>query len=117
MLCDRGVVEFEKRFGERKLEHDLARVIRHFDGGAQEAMRPFGLEQFLDHGPGYSPCMIGILEFFALWIDHQFIADSGVEEISWHETKPVAEPYARGIASHKWLTRKSRGGDLAALAF
>jgi hypothetical protein len=89
VLRNRGAGGIEDRFGERKLQHDLAVVVGHLDDRAQQrAIGAIGLEQLPDHGARHFPGAIGIDKHFAVGIGNQLIADTGVEVISRHRRKP-----------------------------
>src|SRR5258707_446759 len=88
VLCDGLVKEIENRFGKRKLQHDLAFIVGHFEDRVQEtALRAFGLQQLPDHGPRDFPCAIGIAQLLAFGIGDQLVSDAGVEEIPRHWAK------------------------------
>src|SRR5882724_12116527 len=90
MLRDAAVGDVENRFRERKLQHDPALVVGHFDGRIQErAVGTFDLQEFLDHGARHLPGAVGIPEHLAIGIGNQLVADTGVEEIAWHRRKPT----------------------------
>src|ERR1700682_4033054 len=69
VLCDGFVGEIENRLGKRKLQHDLAFIVRDFEDRTQQTpLGAFGLQQFPDHGPRNFPCAIGIAQLFAFGI-------------------------------------------------
>src|ERR1700730_16841247 len=91
VFCDRTVSEVDDRFCKRKLQHDLAFVIGHFEDRIQKAtLRAFGLQQLPDHYPCNFPGAIGIAQLFAFGIGDQLVADTGVEEISRHGSKSTS---------------------------
>src|SRR5260370_33669270 len=88
VFCDGLVGKIENCFSERKLQHDLAFIVGHFEDRVQEtALRAFGLQQLPDHGPRDFPCAIGIAQFLAFGIRTQLDSDAGVEEIPRHRAK------------------------------
>jgi hypothetical protein len=88
--CHRLIGHFENRLGEGKFKDNLALIIGYFERGIQKpVLHPLGLQYFPDHRPRDLPCTIGIAQFFAFGISHQFVADPGVEKISWHGLRPA----------------------------
>jgi hypothetical protein len=83
VLRNRAAGSIEDRFGERKLQHDLAVVVGHLDDRALlRAIGAVGLEQFPDHGARHFPGAIEIDKHFAVGVGIQLVADTGVEVIS-----------------------------------
>src|ERR1700716_912180 len=85
------ISEIENRFGERKLQYDLALIVSHFEDRIQEAhLYALGFQQFSDHCPRNFPCAVGIAQFFAFGIGYQLIADTCVEKVPRHESKSTS---------------------------
>jgi len=92
----RDIRRVQQRFGKRKLQHDLAGIIGHFEDRIHEAgFHGFGLEQFPDHGAGHFPGAIGIAQLLALGVGNQLVVDPRVEEISGHRSQPLPLQGAR----------------------
>src|SRR5690242_18843172 len=80
-----AIRQIEQRFRERKLQHDLAVVVGDLDDSVhQGAVGTLALDELEDHGARDFPGAIRIAQFLALGIIDQFIADPGVEKVSWH---------------------------------
>jgi hypothetical protein len=90
VLCDGNVGNIEERLRKRKLKHDFTFIICHLDDRPHKSVDAFGFQQFPDHGAGDFPRAIRIPQLLAFGVGDQFIADSGIEEISRHGSKPVA---------------------------
>src|SRR5215475_1018750 len=100
MLRHTGITTIEQRFGERKLQHDLAVVIGHLDRRIQQPLvGAFAAQQFQDHGARHLPGAIGIAQLFAFRVSNQLIADPRVEVISGHEWKQTFGWNSTGGAS------------------
>src|ERR1700730_5940581 len=97
MFCYRLIGAIEDGLGKGKFEHDLTFIISHFENRIQKTtLCVFGLQQFPNHGPRNFPCAIRISQLFAFWIGDQFVADTGVEEISRHGWKAIFVEGSRG---------------------
>jgi hypothetical protein len=109
MFCDCLVRETEDRFSERKLQHDLACAVGHFENGIHKAaFEAFAIQQFPDHGPRNFPGAIGVPQLFAFRIGDQLIADTRVEEVPRHES--IHFGYGLGLGAetaHKFFIRHS----------
>src|SRR5437899_2845192 len=83
MLRRLRIAAVEQRLGERKLQHDLAVVVGHLDGGVQQPLvGAFAAQQFQNHGARHLPSAIGIAQLFAFGVGNQLIADPRMKVIS-----------------------------------
>src|ERR1700712_1301555 len=99
--CRRHVRKLQDRLGERKLQHDLTAVIRHFKHRAKKgAIGAVGLQQFADHRPRNLPCPVGIAQFFAFRIGDQRVVDTGIKEVPRHGSKSTW----LGLTGRSWTS-------------
>ena len=71
----------------------------------------FGLQQLPDHGARDLPGAVGIPQHLAFGIGDQFLADTGVEEVSRHETRTISIWGLTAAACHLDPAQQFRSHD------
>src|SRR5262249_6446349 len=79
------IAAVEQRFGKGKLQHDLAVVVGHLNGGVEQPLvGALAAQQFQDHGARHLPGAVRVAQLFAFGVRNQLVADPRVEIISGH---------------------------------
>src|SRR3984885_6249302 len=75
---------FENGLGKRKLEHDLALVIGHFEDRPHQVLHSLDPQKLMDLRGGNLPGAIRVAQLFAFRIGDHLVTDSRIEKVSRH---------------------------------